>query len=186
MNRVMRKRAAVPASQRGALESGLELPTACTSKGLPPPLLGLDFCIVDVWVDAADLVLDASENVAEVEDALTELCTSAEDSAELSGADETAGGVDEATAEVTSVELMIGELDVSTMIPALGFCAADDDGAADGDGAAVLFTCVVAGAVVTWMLLQSAGMPWPSRNTPIIEVSDTSAFAHCEFTSALI
>jgi hypothetical protein len=180
MNRVMSKRVAVPASQRGTLESGLELPAASTSKGLPPPLLGLDFCTADVLVDAADLVLDASENVAEVEDALTELCTLAEDSAELSGADETAGGVDEATKEVTSVELMIGELDVSMMIPMLDFCAADDD------GVAVLSTCVVAGVVVTWMLLQSAGMPWPSRNTPMIEVSDTSAFAHCEFTSALI
>jgi hypothetical protein len=180
MNRVMRKRAAVPANQRGALESGLELPTACTSKGLPPPLLGLDFCTVDVLVDAADLVLDASENVAEVKDALTELCTSAEDGAELSGADETASGVDEATAEVASVELMIGELNVSMMIPALDFCAADDD------VAAVLFTCVVAGTVVAWMLLQSAEMPWPSRNAPMIEMSDTSAFAHCEFTSSLI
>jgi len=180
MNRVMRKRVAVLASQRGALESGLELPAACTSKGLPPPLLGLDFCTVDVLVGAADLVLDASENVVEVEDALTELCTLAEESAEPSGADETAGGVDEATAEVTNVELIMGGLNVSMMIPALDFCTADDD------GVAVLFTCVVVGTVVTWMLLQSAGMPWPSRNTPMIEVSDTSAFAHCDFTSALI
>ena len=180
MNRVMRQRAAVPASQRGALESGLELPTACTSKGLPPPLLGLDFCTVDVLVDAADLVLDASENVAEVRDALTELCTSAEDGAEFSGADETASGVDEATAEAASVELTIGELDVSMIIPTLDFCAADDD------VAVVLVTCVVAGIVVTWILPQSAEMPWPSKNAPMIEVSGTSASAHCDFTSALI
>lgn len=113
------------------------------------------------------------------------------------GADETAGVEEAAEGGMVEtsrvVERMMGGLAVSIMMPALEPAGGASDGGSgeaeeEGGGAAavVLLGWVEAGMVVTWMLLQRAGMPWPSRKTPTMEVSATSASAHCEVIAALI
>lgn len=106
-----------------ASEAGL---AAWTSKGLPPPLCGFDFCVTVVLLAFAEFVLDVTLVVeaglfAGVEDA----CETAEEMT-----------CEEVDVDVSNVELTVGELDVSMIMPPLGLAAADV--AEDDDGSVFL------------------------------------------------